>query len=142
MPGLKAAMQKVDLSKRGKISAADISARIQNWADSKLGRMGVSCIVKRNGRPLAGATVKFVPESFLGGGSKPAEGTTDDHGMARMKIAGTTQRGISPGFYRIEITKAAEDIPSQYNTQTRLGQEVANDAAGLNNGVATIDLEY
>jgi hypothetical protein len=141
-PGLKAAMRQVDLNTDGKISAAEISARIQAWADSKLGRKGVSCLVRHNGRPLAGATVKFVPESFLGGGLKAAEGTTDEHGMARMSIAGSTQRGISPGFYRVEITKDGEALPSHYNTQTRLGQEVANDAAGLNNGLATVDLDY
>jgi hypothetical protein len=142
VPGLKAAMRQVDLDGDGKISAAEISARIQKWTDSKLGRMGVSCIVKHNGRPLAGATVKLIPEKFLGGDLKPAEGTTNDRGMASMSIAGSTQRGISPGFYRVEITGAAEAIPPKYNSETCLGQEVANDAAGLSNGVATFDLDY
>jgi hypothetical protein len=141
-PGLKAAMDQIDLSKCGKISAADISARIQAWADSKLGRMGVSCVVKHNGRPLDGATVKLVPEPFLGDNFETAEGTTDEHGMARMRVAASSQRGISPGFYRVEVTKAKEAIPSKYNTETSLGQEVANDAAGLNNGVATFNLNY
>jgi hypothetical protein len=142
VPGLKAAMQQVDLNRDGKISADEISARIKNWADSKLGRMGVSCVVKHNGRPLPRATVKFIPEKFLGGDLKPAEGTTDEHGIARMSIAGSTQRGISPGFYRVEISGAGEAIPSRYNSETCLGQEVAHDAAGLNNGVAAFDLNY
>ncbi len=142
VPGLKAAMKQVDRNKDGKITAEEISARIQDWADSKLGRMGVSCIVNHNGRPLAGATVKFIPENFLGGGLHAAEGTTDDRGMARMSVAGSAQRGISPGFYRIEITKAGEAIPSKYNTSTSLGQEVASDAAGLSHGVATVELKY
>ena len=140
-PGLKAAMRQVDRNKDGKISADEISARIQDWADSTLGRMGVSCIVNHNGRPLAGATVKFVPESFLGGGLQASEGTTDDHGMARLSVPGSAQRGTSPGFYRVEITKAGE-IPAKYNTNTCLGQEVASDAAGLSHGVATVDLNY
>ncbi len=142
VPGLKAAMQQVDRNKDGKISADEISARIQAWSDSKLGRMGVSCVVNHNGRPLAGATVKLIPEKFLGGGLQAAEGTTDDQGMARMSVAGSAQRGMSPGFYRIEITKAGEAIPSKFNTDTRLGQEVAEDAAGLSHGIATVDLTY
>ena len=86
--------------------------------------------------------MKFLPETFLGGGLQAAEGTTDDHGMARMSVADSAQRGISPGFYRIKITKAGEAIPAKFNTDTRLGQEVAGDAAGLSHGVATVDLTY
>jgi hypothetical protein len=142
LPGLKAAVRQIDLNNDGNISAAEISARIQAWSDSRLGRMGVSCIVKHNGRPLAGATVRLVPEPFLGGGLKTAEGTTDDHGLARMSVAGSGQRGISPGFYRVEIIKAGEAVPPRYNTETSLGQEVASDAAGLNNGVARFNLNY
>ena len=141
-PGLKAALQKVDLNKDGKVSADEITGRIREWADSKLGRMGVSCNLTHNGRPLIGATVKFIPESFLGGELKPAEGTTDASGMARMSIPASGQRGICPGFYRLEITKSGEAIPSKYNTQTQLGQEIATDAAGLNNGVVTFNLSY
>jgi hypothetical protein len=141
VPGLKAALHEVDRDKDGKISAAEISARIKSWADSKLGRMGVSCIVTHNGKSLVGATVKFVPEKFLGDQLKTAEGTTDTYGMARMSSA-AGQRGICPGFYRVEITKNGESIPAKYNTETRLGQEVADDAAGLNNGVTKIDLTY
>jgi hypothetical protein len=142
VPGLKAAVQNVDLNKDGKISAAEISARIGAWADSKMGRMGVTCNLTHNGQPLIGATVKFIPESFLGGELKPAEGTTDAFGIARMSTPASGQRGICPGFYRVEITKSGETIPRKYNTETQLGQEVAIDAAGLNNGMAKIDLKY
>jgi hypothetical protein len=141
-PGLKAAMQQVDSNHDGKITAAEISARIGAWADSKLGRMLVSCTVSRNGRPLAGATVKFLPEKFLGGDLKASEGITNDSGYTRLAVPKSAQRGICPGFYRIEITKGGETIPPRYNTESQLGQEIAVDAAGLNNGVATIDLRY
>jgi hypothetical protein len=78
----------------------------------------------------------------FGGNMQAAEGTTDDHGLARMTVAGSSQRGISPGFYRVEISKAGEAIRSKYNTETCLGQEVASDAAGLNNGIAPVNLHY
>jgi hypothetical protein len=144
VPGLKAARQQVDLDKDGKISAAEISARIQAWADSKIGRMSLACTVMHNGQPLNGATVKFVPEKFLGGELRTAEGTTDAHGVATMRTpgAGQSTRGICPGFYRVEITKSGESIPSIYNTETQLGQEAAIDGAGIVNGAVKFDLEY
>jgi hypothetical protein len=144
VPGLKAAMQQVDADRDGKISSAEINARIRSWADSKLGRMGVSCIVTRHGQPLRGATIKFVPETFLGGDLKPAEGTTDSNGIARLVTTapGLSVRGVCPGFYRVEITKSGESIPAQYNSETQLGQEIAMGAARLDNGVAKFDLKY
>ena len=33
-------------------------------------------------------------------------------------------QGVPPGFYRVEITKAGEQIPAKYNTATTLGGEV------------------
>jgi hypothetical protein len=141
-PGLKAALRQIDANNDGKISADEISARIKAWAASGLGRMGVLCVVTHNGRPLSGASVKLVPESFLGSELKPAEGTTDAHGTARMMMSGQQSLGICPGFYRVEITKSGESIPARYNTQTQLGQEVAVDAARLPNGVMTVDLSY
>ena len=131
VPGLKAAMKVVDFNRDGKISACYISARIQGCADSKLGRKRVTCIVTHNGKPLVGATVKFVPESFLGSESKAAEGTTDANGTARLNIPQSSHPGVSPGFYRVEITKSDERIPPRFNIETQLGQEVASDAAGF-----------
>jgi hypothetical protein len=144
VPGLKSAMQQVDTDKDGKLSSAEIAARIQSWADSKLGRMGVSCVITRYGKPLTGATVKFVPEKFLGGDLKTAEGITDTHGVARLATSGSggSVRGVCPGFYRVEVTKNGETIPAKYNTETQLGQEVAQGAARLANGVAEFDLKY
>jgi hypothetical protein len=133
-PGLKAAMKTVDSNHDGKISAGEISARIAAWADSKLGQMGVVCVVTHNGQPLVGAKVKFVPESFLGSELKAAEGTSDAHGTERLRLC--------PGFYRVEISKSGESIPARFNTETQLGQEVAEDGANLPNGVATFDLKY
>jgi hypothetical protein len=143
VPGLKAAMRQVDLNKDGKISADEISARIDSWAASKCGRMGISCKVRHSEKPLAGANVKFVPEPFLGSGMKTYEGTTDDNGVAMLFVAGSSDRGVSPGFYRVEISKTGESIPAKYNTETQLGQEVANDAAGIVSGaMLRIDLKY
>jgi hypothetical protein len=144
VPGLKAAVAQVDLDKDGKIAAAEISARIQAWAATKVGRMSLACVLTHNGKTVPGAHVKFLPEKFLGGELKTAEGTTDAFGVATLKTpnSGQSTRGICPGFYRIEITKEGENIPPKYNTETQLGQEAAIDGAGIANGAVKIDLRY
>ncbi len=139
-PGLKAALKQVDPSGSGKISAAMIDARIQAWADSQAGRLTVRCHVRHGGKPLAGATVRLVPEKFLGNGMKAGQGTTDRNGTARINAPGDAE-GISPGFYRVEITKPGEKIPPEYSTKTALGLEVANDAEEIHGG-AKFDLKY
>ena len=65
-PGLKAALEQVDANHDGKISAEEIDARIAAWKASGVGRLTVYCRVTRRGKPLAGATLTFVPEELLG----------------------------------------------------------------------------
>ena len=135
-PGLKAAIDEVDASGKGEITADDITARIKAWQDSKLARMTVSCNVTHNGKPLEGADVKFVPEKFLGKNVQTATGKTDRNGNAMLSIPTVGLRdppGVAPGFYRVEITKDGEQIPAEYNTDTTLGQEIARDAKGIQN---------
>ena len=78
------------------------------------------------GRPLDGATVRFVPERFLQGAVKPAVGTTDRQGAAIIAIADEdlpadqrTLRAMQPGIYRVEIKH-----PGVANLDRLLGFEV------------------
>jgi hypothetical protein len=142
-PGLKAYADRVSGGHSGKLSADQISARIKEWADSKVGRVRISVHIKHNGRPLPGAKVAVVPEKFLGGALKPGEGVTDPTGSVSISSAYASDpavRGMSPGFYRIEVTKDGEKIPTKYNTETTLGAEVSNEAG--NNGPVQFDLRY
>ena len=128
VPGLKAAIKQVDTNHDGKISEQEIADRIKSWADSQIGRMPVVCRVTHNGKPLAGAKVVFVPEKFLGGTIQPGSGTTSATGYANISCpyaADPSVKGLSPGFYRVEITKDGEKIPAKYNTETTLGAEAA-----------------
>ena len=140
-PGLKSALARVDTDHDGKITADEITARIQAWKKSPLGRIALRVNVTRNGQPLPDATVTFVPESFLGDKLSPATGKTNQFGQAGISvpITGSDPPGLSPGFYRVEITKEGEPIPAMYNTATTLGQEVAADVdmTGI-----TFDLRY
>ena len=143
-PALKAAMAQIDKTGEGAITANMITERIKAWQNSKLGRTSLSCTVLHNGRPLSDAEVRFVPEKFLGENVKIAQGKTYQSGVAMISVE-TTDRsdspGIGPGLYRVEITKAGKNIPAKYNTETTLGQEVALDANGIQDGIR-INLAY
>jgi hypothetical protein len=155
-PGVKAALERVDPKGKGRITAEMITARVEAWDQSRLGRMRLYCAVTHNGKPLAGALVKFVPEKFLGHDDPGwlATGETDKNGRAMVTIPVSGQRedppGVPPGFYRVEITKPGEKIPAKYNTETTLGQEVARDAKGIEEAfesphrdvVISFELEY
>jgi hypothetical protein len=143
-PAIKASLAKIDASGKGEVTAEMITARIKKWQESKLGKMSLGCTVTRNGQPLAGATVTFYPEKFLGTEVKPATGKTDQHGMAMLSVpvnaAGAGPReppGVAPGLYRVVVTKEGMDIPPKYSTEagTVLGQEVAMDAPGIQEGI-------
>jgi hypothetical protein len=143
VPGLKAALKQVDTNGDGKISAEEIAARIKVWKDSKIGRTTLPVPVKHNGMPLVGAKVRLVPESFLGTGLQTGEGITNERGVAivsAQRNAGDTP-GLSPGFYRVEITKEGDTIPAKYNTATTLGLEVG---AANHDTISAIhfDLQY
>ncbi|MGA2034779.1 MAG: EF-hand domain-containing protein, partial [Thermoguttaceae bacterium] len=142
VPGLNAAIKTVDTNNDGKISADEISARIEFWQKSRVGRRSMTCTVKHNGQPLAGATVNFVPESFLGTGLPTGVGTTGPSGTAPVNAPAegdVPAMGMPSGFYRVEITKSGENIPAKYNTATTLGAEVA---PGTRSSEIVFDLQY
>jgi hypothetical protein len=63
------------------------------------GPVNVEGKVTRNGKPLPGATVVFVPE----GGGPEAGDVTDEEGKFRLK--GAQQSGVLPGKYRVTVSK-------------------------------------
>jgi hypothetical protein len=132
-PAIKAALAQIDPSGKGEVTADMINARIQSWKNTKLARMNASCVVKRNGKPFAGATVRFVPEKFLGEAVKEGVGKTDKYGIATLAIPNLSPPGMGLGLYRVVITKEGTKIPDQYSKEetTILGQEIARDAAGM-----------
>lgn len=144
-PAIKAALKNLDTNGDGGVSADEIDARIAAWKESKLGRTGIMISITRNGAPLEGATVKLIPEKFLGENIQPAQGTSDEWGVVMPKIASQDDAdfgdGMQVGLYRAEITKSGEEIPAKYNTQTELGFEVAQDMAGAEEGIH-LDLKY
>jgi len=126
-PALKTAVVDADTDKDGTLSAAEITARVQSYVDSKLASMMKLVEVTLDGKPLSGATVTLIPEEFLGSSLQPASGTTDDAGLVSPGIPNLG--GVQPGIYRIEVSKkdgaGKETIPAKYNSNSELGQEVA-----------------
>ncbi len=144
-PSLKAALKQLDKNSDGGVDASEISARIRQWQDTKVGKMAVSCIVTFKKQPLSGAKITFEPEKFLGSNLKPCVGTTDASGAATLTCEDTSDGlpGCPPGFYLVRISKqegGKELIPAKYNTQTILGKEVALDAEEMQEGSLRFDL--
>ena len=54
----------------------EVAERFTVWASNPAAIMGNSYVVTLDGKPLSGATLTFVPESYLGENVKPATGDT------------------------------------------------------------------
>jgi hypothetical protein len=119
-----------DESKDSKLSAEEIGAQIKSMFGQNAGVTPLSCTVILDGSPLSGATVKFVPESFLGPEIPEATGVTNSAGSADLGIspdklpkALRRHHVLRAGIYRVEITHPTRTIPAKYNTETELGFE-------------------
>jgi hypothetical protein len=120
------------IAKNGEVTAEMISGQISQWQNGGPGRVAVGVVVFHNGKPLAGASVKLMPEKFMGTDLTPVTGTTAATGGAPMSVptSGPAEpKGGSLGFYRVEITKEGESIPAKYNTETTLGMAVLGETS-------------
>jgi hypothetical protein len=129
-PALLRELRAYDESKDKKLSADEIGAQIRDMYGQGPGMTSLNCTVSLDGTALSGATVRFIPETFLGPEIKEANGVTNSTGTAAL--------GISPdelpkelrrhhlmrvGIYRVEVTHPTKKIPPKYNTETELGFE-------------------
>ncbi|MEO2048754.1 MAG: hypothetical protein ABGX16_19535 [Pirellulales bacterium] len=134
-PGIRDAIARYDKDGNQQISAAELSKRFAMWVDGGVGVTTLTCNVMFNGKPLDGAQVQLIPEAFLADAIEPAIGVTDQSGFAILAIDTAhlpddmkNLRGVvHQGVFRVEITHPSIDIPTKYNSQTTLGQEVSAD---------------
>jgi hypothetical protein len=122
----------VKSTKEKGLTAADLTARLKAWQLTRIGRIGgVFAMVTRNGKPLVGAEVKFVPEKFMGGNMPECKGTNPTGQDGSVEISEPVNpgdpKGVPPGYYRVEITMPDNSIPAKYNTQSIFGEEVCPD---------------
>jgi hypothetical protein len=143
-PGIRDSIELYDADSNGSVSAAEIQARAEKWVASRTALTTLPCMVTYRGRSLVGATVRLVPEVFMLDAIKPAEGVVDEFGRALPGIAPEElpeeQRGagmplVNVGVYRVMVTHPRVKLPSQYNSETTLGVEVASDNIETMNGV-------
>ncbi len=131
-PGLLSGIRTFDGDGDGSISHDEIQTKLDELKQDQAALVEITCEVTRNGRPLEGATVKFVPESFMGDDLKPAVGVTTRDGTAFPTVADEELpeeyrgrvHGIHCGVFRVVVTHPNVDIPDKYNTKSELGRLV------------------
>lgn len=129
-PGILLNKSVYDSDQNGAISAQEIEARLAELTSAHIGQMPLQLLVLWNGRPLAGADVKMVPEEYLGSEVKAAAGRTGESGVTVMDIPDEELpqserglRGVHVGTFRVEVTHPTVPIPQKYNSHTTLGYE-------------------
>lgn len=128
-PSIKSAMIDLDIDpKDNKISRDEMLARFNLYVESKIGLTAPSIRVMKgsaNGIGLVGATVRMVPESFMGDSIEAAEGTVIDPETGYTQISVVPgMPGVRIGFYRIEITSDDMKIPAKFNEKSIYGVEI------------------
>ncbi len=125
-PGLHATFGRYDADGNKSLSLEEISAKFDRLLHSGVGILSVGGTVAYKGKPLAGATVKLVPEEFFGGALQPAEGVTDATGYFNPVTANDVGiDGMQFGIYKVEVTHPQINIPAAYNTATTIGCEIS-----------------
>jgi hypothetical protein len=136
VPGIKRHIDRYDRDGNKQVSKEEIASRLQDWGSNQLALMGRTYVITLDGRPLSGATVTLVPESYLGPNVKPASGITGPTGLTRMSHAeqdlpksanGRSIPGVKGGTFKVQITHPTQKVPEKYNTATELGDEIAYD---------------
>lgn len=127
-PSLAAAKSRLDKNGDDSLDAGEIAARIQAYIDYRSALTPVDCTVTKGGRPVAGATVTYEPEAFMGDGIVPATGTTNAEGKAVLSVSAEhlpspRHSGVRPGFYRARV-KLADGTEA---TKLNAGVECAGD---------------
>jgi hypothetical protein len=130
-PALAQAMDLMDANRDGALTLDEIAARMRQWKDSPAVVLNGNTQVLLDGKPLAGATVTYEPEKFMGPAYQTTSGVTDSAGFADIKGQDPKYPGLYLGLYRVRISKIEgghESLPARYNTETVLAKEVAPDA--------------
>jgi hypothetical protein len=129
-PGVQITIAGYDTNSDKHIDADEFNARLKSLLGSGSGATQLAANVSFQGKPLAGATVIFEPEPYLGSDIQIAQGITSNAGMAEVGIPADKAPAalknfklIQYGTYKVRITHPSIAIPAKYNTETTLGYE-------------------
>lgn len=137
-PGLLNAFPRVDQDGDSALTADEIADRVRYYKSAATTIVDGGVDVTVRGRPLAGATVTFEPEPFLGDAFTPCSGETNASGIAYLEGANAEFPGIYLGMYTVRISKTdggKEVVPKRYNTESTLGYEAADDLENVSTGI-------
>ncbi len=134
-PAIRNVIGRYDQDGDGQISQDELSKRFAMWVSGRVAVTTLACNVTLAGRPLAGARIELIPETFLADAVQPAKGVTDESGSAILGIDPAhlpddmkdLQGVVHQGVFRVQITHPEVDIPAKYNANTELGLEVSAD---------------
>ena len=116
---LKHAFNFYDKNKDGRISREELSARLNQHSGVTV---PLGCQVNVAGQPAKGCKIIFTPdESFPH--LKPASGTTDATGFAKIQVDGVSSPGVPAGLYNVLIT----DESGKELFKSPAGREVFDD---------------
>ena len=107
---------RLDQNGDGSVTVEEFEAKFTECL--RVRRQGYDCVVLHRGVPLDGATVTFVPESFMGD-LPVASGETDFNGNCTLSTEDGAP-GAVPGIYKVEITHPTKKISTKYNTETTI----------------------
>lgn len=127
VPAIGMAAGRFDRDADGAVSREELRAWLEAVRDSRVAITQLEIVVGHRGRPLSNATVRLVPEAFMGNEVKVAEGVTDSDGLAVMMMPEAKYPGVNCGLYRVEITGTGNDgkpLPERMNAATTLGVAV------------------
>jgi hypothetical protein len=130
-PGLKGSLDLIDTNKDKKLSLEELKARFDQYKSLGAGAVGYAVTVTLDGQPLAGATITFTPEPFMGKAVGEVTARTEANGgVNTFQVDGNPQPGLPSGVYRVSVTREGGTLPARYNTQTTLGCEVFGASRG------------
>jgi hypothetical protein len=124
-PALVDAQSRIDSNRDGAIDAAELEARFTAH-DGMSDLVGFEVRVTSNKAPLAGATVTYTPEPFMGEGKQTYEGISTDGGSCYVEGQDVKLPGVPVGFYKVRIVHGPSGV------DVTRGCEVADDSPSSN----------
>lgn len=127
VPALVAAAAVLDTNGDKRLSRDELAKWLEDVRASKVAITSFAAQVMHKGKPLADATVKLIPETFMGSELKAAEGKTDAGGSVLVTIPDSKYPGVHCGLYRVEIVGNGTDgkpLPAKFNAESMLGVAV------------------
>ena len=142
LPAIAFSLKVFDTNKDQQVSSEELVTWLEEVRASQVAITSVMVQVTHKGTPLAGASVKLVPEASMGGAIQEAAGSSDASGIAMITITGSMYPGVNCGLYRVEISGNGNDgkpLPTKYNAETTLGMAVGGMLP--ENGIAIFNLK-